>query len=495
MRKYCGEVFDRFLPFESILRLVSNYYANQNLYCKWRAINTDPSQNIKLNITRFSLNTADKYFIEINYYDGTSNTYDLTSKYFFVTSTSINFIVFHYYSPSKYSVLPFTASFQFADGTSITNNYFNIFIIIGLVILGCIILTIFLHRCSKFYSRGNSHNLSNNSSRINQPMAALPASQRIIQDFIEEREEYQNRMFLREEKKKQKNLAALDKLFQEEIKTEKFQDKIDKEFTNCTICLEDYIPDADVVTLTCKHTFHHTCMKDWLLRVLLHPKCPNCNYNILNLPEEDSSDSDSDSYIDSEYSDSHEENPRRRYNQNNNQNGRNNTYANSNRNNNAIRNNNSINNNNVINRTFSRPNNINGNNNGFNRSEVLIINHSDILNRSNVNINPNVINNNESRDVNNLRSNSNLLYIQQNRSGINNANNSSGMIRRGRDDLFNNITAISIDTRSLNNGENFVLNSNINGIPQGQENNVSRLYRHNTNNFVLNRDEIDEERL
>jgi hypothetical protein len=485
MRKYCGEVFDRFLPFEARLRQVSNLYGDKNLYCKWRAINTDPNKNINLNITKFFLESPEKYFIEIFYYDGTSNTYDFTSKYFYVTSTAINFIILHFYSPQKNPNLPFSASFEYADGVSISINYLNIFIIVGLVILGCVILTIFLNRCSKFFSRTNAQNLSNNTSRINQQIANVPPTQRIIQDFIEEREEYQNRMFLREEKKKQKNLAALDKLFSEELKTQKYSEKEDKEFTNCTICLEDYAADSEVITLACRHTFHYSCLKDWLLRVLLHPRCPNCNDNLIDLPEESSSESESESYLQSESSNI---SARGNYNRNLNINrnyGRNNTYSNLNRNNN-----NSVNNlNQYINRTYSR---VDNNNNGLNRTQILIVNNnqSDILN-----------NNNDSRENNgNMHSNNNLMYIQNNRSSLNNENNSNSLIRRGREDAFNNLTAISIDTRSLNNGDNFVMNSNNNANSnlQGQIDIINRnnvIFRHDTNNFVLNPDHDQEDQL
>ena len=33
--------------------------------------------------------------------------------------------------------------------------------------------------------------------------------------------------------------------------------------------------------LFCKHIFHYECLKDWLNKNILMPKCPNCNYNVL----------------------------------------------------------------------------------------------------------------------------------------------------------------------------------------------------------------------
>ena len=49
----------------------------------------------------------------------------------------------------------------------------------------------------------------------------------------------------------------------------------------CAICLEMYKTDT-VVCLsnnpTCLHTFHHSCMSDWLLK---HDDCPVCRRSYL----------------------------------------------------------------------------------------------------------------------------------------------------------------------------------------------------------------------
>lgn len=52
--------------------------------------------------------------------------------------------------------------------------------------------------------------------------------------------------------------------------------------TVCTICLEDFIIEKSNVSITpCQHIFHFKCLSDWLLKNILNPKCPNCNYNLL----------------------------------------------------------------------------------------------------------------------------------------------------------------------------------------------------------------------
>ena len=41
--------------------------------------------------------------------------------------------------------------------------------------------------------------------------------------------------------------------------------------TDCCICLDDFVPDDQVVQTPCKHAFHHACIRGRNLR-----SCPNC---------------------------------------------------------------------------------------------------------------------------------------------------------------------------------------------------------------------------
>ena len=50
----------------------------------------------------------------------------------------------------------------------------------------------------------------------------------------------------------------------------------------CSICLEELNVGKDKVSITpCKHIFHYDCLSKWLLENYQLPKCPNCNYNIV----------------------------------------------------------------------------------------------------------------------------------------------------------------------------------------------------------------------
>lgn len=451
MRKFCGEVLDRVLPFEARIKKINNYYGDKNLYCMWRAINTDPTRIIQVNITNLNTNINNKYFVEVLYYDGSTSFYDLNSQYFYIDSQRVANITFHFHSPTLQNVLPFLATFEIS-AESISVNYYNIFIIIGLVILACVILTVFFHRCSKIFARKAANQNDNNANALNNHNANNEAAtHRMIQDFISEQNEYQNRLFLREEKKKKKNLMALEKLFSEDLKSKKFSENSKTEYCgNCTICLEDFTLESEVITLSCRHTFHLTCLKNWLSQILLNPKCPNCNDNILHILEESNDDSSSEdessdsSNISSSYSVSeiHYNNQRNR------------------------------------NRTYSR---YDGDNN---RSEI-IINRSAMLNRSVIPAH---------HRINNLHNHNNrrnphirILTVNNENNVINNPNSSEGNIRRNLgDEVFNNLTSISIDNRSINYAPDYNLNINVDSNNANiREIDRNRSNRQNTNNFVL----------
>jgi hypothetical protein len=41
----------------------------------------------------------------------------------------------------------------------------------------------------------------------------------------------------------------------------------------CSICLDGFISQENIVKLDCQHSFHSTCIKEWLKKELI---CPNC---------------------------------------------------------------------------------------------------------------------------------------------------------------------------------------------------------------------------
>jgi len=51
-------------------------------------------------------------------------------------------------------------------------------------------------------------------------------------------------------------------------------------FSECAICLSDFLPGETVKLLPCKHAFHASCIDEWLLSKCtargVHPTCPLC---------------------------------------------------------------------------------------------------------------------------------------------------------------------------------------------------------------------------
>ena len=44
---------------------------------------------------------------------------------------------------------------------------------------------------------------------------------------------------------------------------------------SCTICLDQFEPDTEIVLLPCKHGYHKNCIEPWLR---MHSECPSCRY-------------------------------------------------------------------------------------------------------------------------------------------------------------------------------------------------------------------------
>ena len=82
------------------------------------------------------------------------------------------------------------------------------------------------------------------------------------------------------------NRQKIKELFENELAPIKYNRNLGFKDGNactvCTICIEDFKVDISKVSVTpCQHVFHFKCLNDWLMKNLFHPKCPNCNYNLL----------------------------------------------------------------------------------------------------------------------------------------------------------------------------------------------------------------------
>ena len=46
----------------------------------------------------------------------------------------------------------------------------------------------------------------------------------------------------------------------------------------CSICLEEYIENNNIIKLNCEHQYHKECIKEWLN---INRNCPQCRKNII----------------------------------------------------------------------------------------------------------------------------------------------------------------------------------------------------------------------
>lgn len=64
----------------------------------------------------------------------------------------------------------------------------------------------------------------------------------------------------------------------EQIKNNKVDHKVIKKETCCSICLEDFDENKEIVFLDCDHIYHTDCIIEWINK---DPTCPLCRSNSL----------------------------------------------------------------------------------------------------------------------------------------------------------------------------------------------------------------------
>jgi hypothetical protein len=176
-------------------------------------------------------------------------------------------IYVHFYSsiPLKW---PFNVGFYYPDATNLVALYVSI----SIAIFVFIFCSLCFYRCSKTYLRNRNNRMGIVEIQINQNNNILNPLQRSPQDLL-----------------KSKNIEIIQKLFENEFKGREYTDELnDYKIFVCSICLDTLVGSL-VSKLDCKHVFHTHCLKDWLLKDALKPKCPNCNHPVIENPNESQS--------------------------------------------------------------------------------------------------------------------------------------------------------------------------------------------------------------
>ena len=89
------------------------------------------------------------------------------------------------------------------------------------------------------------------------------------------------------EEKKIENKKKIEELYLTDLKVKTYnKELLVNNCENCSICTENFVEDKSQVIITpCNHIFHPECIKPWIENNILEPKCPNCNFNILEKPK------------------------------------------------------------------------------------------------------------------------------------------------------------------------------------------------------------------
>ncbi len=83
------------------------------------------------------------------------------------------------------------------------------------------------------------------------------------------------------------NKIKLDELFAKQMAEHLYKSEYNEYGGGCSICLDNFKKKSKVSITPCKHVFHYKCIKDWLYKNALNPKCPNCNKEVLVNDEND----------------------------------------------------------------------------------------------------------------------------------------------------------------------------------------------------------------
>ena len=267
--KYCGVTsinLDKDYTFS--LPLVDGLYGTRSIYCEYK-IETSSEDDIYYHIDYnfnpdfLSYKSSINLYLTVTYDDYTSasgalQTTNMNKDLFLVKEISIDL-----YFERGFDVLPFS----FVITKKKDNSKLTLYITIGIIIFACVICALSIYCLSKKISE---------SARIRQRALFDNAMAHQNGEDNDDEEDEQKKL---EEENKLKIKFAL----KHTLKAKKFLKKYGtKDGNTCTICIEDFKENKSRVSVTqCKHVFHYQCLSNWLSKNVMNPKCPNCNYNLI----------------------------------------------------------------------------------------------------------------------------------------------------------------------------------------------------------------------
>ena len=253
---YCGQKEIKLNPPLSILYPnINNQYGKDNLYCEYNLYNSGiQTKKIKLKIEKFFKDIEISYTIKYK----NKNFEDVIET---ITLKKMN-------SNNKYNRVMYLNLFISSNKTfdsppfliEITNvnsiKQFYILLSIFIFFLCCIIIALIRY----FFCSKTNNNIYENEEHL---------ADKVEADIK-----------IKSCKIMLKKIYNDDKYFIHDIYNQKYAEY----GIICSICQENFKNNKDTISITpCEHIFHNDCLKKWFKKNILHPKCPNCNLNMLEV--------------------------------------------------------------------------------------------------------------------------------------------------------------------------------------------------------------------
>ena len=239
-----------------------------NLYCKWTLYNNNTCnyQNIFLNYTISQHLLQHSLTIQIDYLDGSSSDYNLISQDFYFNAQIVLEIRVNILVNNTMPNPPFFISFLDAAESQTDTNFIGLGISVGIVFVVSLFLIYLIIKCSKFIIDKRNRNRNRPNYVGNLRNNSIINEQRRLEEL------------------KKKKMKKLEILYKNELMPIKYDFNLNEYNSNCTICLEEFKNNSDVMKFSCRHLFHYSCGKSWCEKNIFNLECPNCKLKIL--PEE-----------------------------------------------------------------------------------------------------------------------------------------------------------------------------------------------------------------
>ena len=266
IKQYCGETTLKLNDkgeVEINIPKVYDRYGTSRLYCEYTFIpedNKDVFFTIKYEVTNENYNQME-LFLSLLFIDETETSGYLSKNSFERDFDSIKQIKLGIYFKNGLTSKPLS----FLIKKKKDNTKLILYLTIGAIILACIVCAIIIYFLSKKISQ---------NARLRQRTLMELAMER-------QRGEYDDRGS--EAEIEEENRKKIEILLKTCLASKKFHKKYGaKDGNTCTICIEDFKEGRSNVSVTsCQHVFHYKCLSNWMIKNILNPKCPNCNYNLL----------------------------------------------------------------------------------------------------------------------------------------------------------------------------------------------------------------------